>query len=276
MSFKREGDDPSLLNVLKKRRVADLLANYIPEDEALLLRDGRYACAVCFHRPVFDTLDMLTVHRSGKKHLVGLQTFYGKKRSLENEVQKRRHQAYVQAEESGVQAAPGPAPLLAYTKRIAQNALLKAAPYNSCCRRNRENGGDLSSGTSKVADVSRGLEAEKPPRSLSTVSSVKSEDGPAGVEATPSRELPGSTDTRADSAEAPGPGKQHSRKGKGPLSGKKQSKSSDLNPEKRQALEHYLRLKSSGWVQDGFGRWVKDENVEFDSDEEEPPAPIPS
>lgn len=32
-------------------------------------------------------------------------------------------------------------------------------------------------------------------------------------------------------------------------------------------------LGSSGWVQDGSGKWVKDENVEFDSDEEEPPAP---
>ena len=28
---------------------------------------------------------------------------------------------------------------------------------------------------------------------------------------------------------------------------------------------------SSGWIPDGQGRWVKDENVEFDSDEEEPP-----
>ncbi|XP_050768408.1 sodium channel modifier 1 isoform X1 [Gymnogyps californianus] len=43
MSFKREGDDPGQLGVLQKRRVADLLANYIPEDEALLLRSGRPA-----------------------------------------------------------------------------------------------------------------------------------------------------------------------------------------------------------------------------------------
>lgn len=60
-------------------------------------------------------------------------------------------------------------------------------------------------------------------------------------------------------------------------------------------VEHYLRLKrykaaetshchfqchsipkpvsflSQGWLQDRSGRWIKDENVEFDSDEEEPP-----
>ncbi|KAJ6652707.1 hypothetical protein lerEdw1_011149 [Lerista edwardsae] len=50
----------------------------------------------------------------------------------------------------------------------------------------------------------------------------------------------------------------------------------ELTPEKRRALEHYLRLKSSGWVQDGSGQWVKDENVEFDSDEEDPPPWTPS
>ncbi|XP_061872359.1 sodium channel modifier 1 isoform X1 [Colius striatus] len=71
MSFKRDGDDPAQLGVLQKRRVADLLANYIPEDEALLLRSGRYACTVCAHRPVFDTLDMLTVHRAGRRHTGG-------------------------------------------------------------------------------------------------------------------------------------------------------------------------------------------------------------
>ncbi|EPY79593.1 hypothetical protein CB1_000914036 [Camelus ferus] len=63
---------------LQKRRVGDLLASYIPEDEALMLRDGRFACAICPHRPVLDTLAMLTAHRGGKKHLSSLQLFYGK------------------------------------------------------------------------------------------------------------------------------------------------------------------------------------------------------
>ncbi|OXB72333.1 UNVERIFIED_CONTAM: hypothetical protein H355_015632 [Colinus virginianus] len=69
MSFKRDGDDAGQLAVLRKRRVADLLANCIPEDEALLLRSGRYACTLCPHRPTFDTLRVLAVHRAGRKHL---------------------------------------------------------------------------------------------------------------------------------------------------------------------------------------------------------------
>lgn len=31
-----------------------------------------------------------------------------------------------------------------------------------------------------------------------------------------------------------------------------------------------LHYSSSGWMQDRSGKWVKDENAEFDSDEEEP------
>ncbi|XP_077776168.1 sodium channel modifier 1 [Podarcis muralis] len=275
MSFKREGDDPSQLNVLKKRRVADLLANYIPEDEALLLRDGRYACTVCFHRPVFDTLDMLTVHRSGKKHLISLQKFYGKKRSLESEVQKRRHQAYLQAEETGTQVSPGPAPLLVETRKIAHNALLKNVPYSSCCRRNRVAGSDIAPSTSRTDSSSRESEEIEPSKPKN---SVHAEEHRLGFpEATSAVDLPGCATSKSESVKRSAAlGKERSRKRKASHSAAPHSDTGDVTPEKRRALEHYLRLKSSGWVQDGSGKWVKDENVEFDSDEEEPPALTPS
>ncbi|XP_015279997.1 PREDICTED: sodium channel modifier 1 [Gekko japonicus] len=274
MSFKREGDDSSQLNVLKKRRVADLLAHYIAEDEALLLRDGRYACTVCFHRPVFDTLDMLTVHRSGKKHLASLQKFYGKKRSLEDEVQKRQQQAYLRVEETGAQAAPGPAPLLLQTKKITQNALLKTAPYNSCCRRNRPAANDPGSGCSRAGPDIRATERAELCKPSSATQMDR--DGPIGVDATPSAHLPGSAHTAAGLQKEASPRSKKRHKGKSSSTPMPASQPEDLAPEKRQALEHYLRLKSSGWIQDGSGKWVKDENVEFDSDEEEPPGPAPS
>nr|KAF6397941.1 sodium channel modifier 1 [Rousettus aegyptiacus] len=51
------------------------------------------------------------------------------------------------------------------------------------------------------------------------------------------------------------------------------SSAAPVSPTRRRALDRYLTLRSSGWIPDGRGRWVKDENVEFDSDEEEPPDP---
>ncbi|KAG7271654.1 hypothetical protein CRUP_033978 [Coryphaenoides rupestris] len=175
MSFKREGNDPSQLNVLKKRRVSDLLAHFIPEDEAALMKNGRYTCLVCTYRPVFDTVDMLTVHRKGRRHLEGMKWHYGKKAQLKNEMTKRRHANYVQEEEEGDRQAErqepsSSAPLLVQTRRITHHALLKTVPYNSCHKK-----------------------------------------------------------------------------------------------------------ASDGWLQDRSGQWVKDENAEFDSDEDEPPplAPLP-
>ncbi|KAM6434480.1 sodium channel modifier 1-like [Liasis olivaceus] len=267
MSFKREGDDPSQLKALKKRRVAELLANYIPEDEALLLRDGRYACTVCFQRPVFDTMDMLTVHRSGKKHLASLQKFYGKKRSLQNEVQKRQHQTYLRAEEKGTQGAPGPAPLLAQTRKITQNALLKTVPYSSCCRRKREAGGEAGAGASTSGARASFTAADHTGLPQPSSSALADGERPVGEEASPAVRLPGCRLAVAETRELTRE-KKFARQGKGRTT-RKPSGPSD--PEKQRALEHYLKLKSSGWIQDGSGKWVKDENVEFDSDEEDPP-----
>ncbi|XP_052653040.1 sodium channel modifier 1 isoform X1 [Harpia harpyja] len=255
MSFKREGDDPGQLGVLQKRRIADLLANYIPEDEALLLRSGRYACTVCAHRPVFDTLDVLTVHRAGKKHMGSLQRFYGRKRSLQDVAQKRQHEEEVQAEEAGVQGSP--APLLARTRRIAQNALLKAAPYSSCCRRTGVEGSSSQAQTGLSATPTLPLQ----------------KDGEA-VDASPAALLLGHCGGRADTPKAAPAQTQRGSKGKASLSAR--SRPEALSPERRQALERYLQLRSAGWIQDCSGKWVKDENAEFDSDEDEPPVLLPA
>lgn len=258
MSFKREGDDPDQLGVLQKRRVADLLANYIPEDEALLLRSGRYACTVCAHRPIFDTLDVLTVHRAGKKHMGSLQRFYGRKRPLQDVAQKRQHEEEVQAEEAGMQGSP--APLLARTRRIARNALLKAAPYSSCCRRTGVEGSSSRAGMTQTG--------------LSAAPTLPSQKDGEAVDASPAALLLGHRGGRADTPKA-APA-QMQRGGKGKASSLALSQPEALSPERRQALERYLQLRSAGWIQDRSGKWVKDENAEFDSDEDEPPVLLPA
>ncbi|XP_032608897.3 sodium channel modifier 1 isoform X2 [Taeniopygia guttata] len=80
MSFKRDESDPGPLRALQRRRVAELLASAIPEDEALLLRDGRLACSLCPQRPVCDTLQTLLLHRAGRKHLDNLRRSFGRPR----------------------------------------------------------------------------------------------------------------------------------------------------------------------------------------------------
>ncbi|CAF95147.1 unnamed protein product, partial [Tetraodon nigroviridis] len=230
MSFKREGDDSSQLNLLKKRRVADLLSNFIPEDEAALMKNGRYTCLVCSHRPVFDTVDMLSVHRKGKRHLEGLKSFYGKKTTLKNEIAKRRHESYVRNEENAAKDTSCPAPL-------TRHALLKTVPYDSRHRRT----------STKCEKVSQNVQEDR------------TASRPAGPE-----ESGSSWDAVTDGNAAGGAASR-------PSDSETSQKVAPVSAERRRELEHYLHLKSQGWVQDGSGGWTKDENVEFDSDEDEPP-----
>ncbi|KAJ8354626.1 hypothetical protein SKAU_G00221930 [Synaphobranchus kaupii] len=262
MSFKREGDDSSQLNILKKRRVADLLSNFIPEDEAALMKNGRYTCVVCSYRPVFDTVDMLTVHRKGKRHLEGLKWFYGKKTTLQNAIEKRRHQNYVQAEEDKQEEARA-APLLTQTRSITHHALLKSIPYNSCHKKVslKFEKGSTSSGLDfqTVNLPTNKSPLLNPAPSAETVRGVSKETRSVPVYCSSTKDR--QTQPRAQK-------KQEAVR-------KKPRPTIPLDPgpisaQKRRELDHYLKLKSSGWLQDRNGSWVKDENVEFDSDEDQP------
>ncbi|KAF7662511.1 hypothetical protein LDENG_00234210 [Lucifuga dentata] len=257
MSFKREGDDRSQLNILKKRRVADLLSNYIPEDEAAVMKNGRYTCLVCSYRPVFDTVDMLTVHRNGKRHLEGLKFFYGKKVQLKNEITKRQHESYVQAEDERQEPSCS-APLLAQTRKLTHHALLKTVPYNSCHRK------------TSIKSEKGPARAGSDPRDTSLCKMLPDQQKACGTTADGHKLPPSGSVSFTKANEEPLPS-EHINESQ-PAA---KQESEPMTAQRRRELEHYLKLKSNGWLQDRSGRWVKDEAVEFDSDEEEPPPPPP-
>ncbi|NXT87056.1 SCNM1 protein, partial [Anhinga rufa] len=222
----------------------------------------RYACTVCAHRPVFDTLDVLTVHRAGKKHMGKAATRGGGAGG------GGRHAGWCRCPfltlpdppagppPSSVPSPQGsPAPLLVRTRRIARSALLKAAPYSSCCRRTGAEGSSSRAGVTQTG-----------PSTAPTPLEPSRKDGEA-VDASPVALLPGHCGRQAIRTQRGG-------KRKGSSSALSQPEA--LSPERRQALERYLQLRSAGWIQDRSGKWVKDENAEFDSDEDEPPALLPA
>uniref|UniRef100_A0A6I8PE12 Sodium channel modifier 1 acidic C-terminal domain-containing protein n=1 Tax=Ornithorhynchus anatinus TaxID=9258 RepID=A0A6I8PE12_ORNAN len=133
-----------------------------------------------------------------------------------------------------------PAPLLAQTRLLTQKALRPAAPYSSCSRRrpDRSAGPAASSVPTalSVPTVTRQAEERPPARGAEPPAP------PVGEE----QEEDGGVEEGAAAARPPSPGR-------------------------RRALDHYLKLRSAGWIPDGSGHWVKDANAEFDSDEEEPP-----
>lgn len=50
-------------------------------------------------------------------------------------------------------------------------------------------------------------------------------------------------------------------------------KKTELSPSELARREHFSRLRQAGWIMGLDGKWHKDENAEFDSDEDEPPPP---
>ncbi|PIK41836.1 putative sodium channel modifier 1-like [Apostichopus japonicus] len=127
MSFKRESDDISTINLVKKRRVEELLSQDIPEDEANLTKNGRFACLVCPRCPVLDTIEMLCVHRGGKRHK-SLEERFLEKREFHQLVEKKRQDAHLHGNNDNETIAE--APLLVQTRKASHNALLRYAPYN--------------------------------------------------------------------------------------------------------------------------------------------------
>ncbi|KAH7970896.1 hypothetical protein HPB49_016611 [Dermacentor silvarum] len=276
MAFKREGTDTALLQDLQKRRVSEILVSHIPEDEALLLNNGKYACTLCPHRPVLDTIEMLAMHRKGKRHLINLTRHLSHTKWKEQELQKRLQEANAA---SGTVATSfdrtkllGSAPVKA-TKKAPRLKLMKAAPYSSCCKKKGgDQGGTGSSGVEELRTPAASQNAENPlvkayikktQRKNSFASVVEQSKRSSTAPSSTSLRLGGSSQWCDADQSTVQPRKSVSKEAK-----------KDLTEEeaKEKAKAHYfLNLRMSGWKLDRDGKWVKDENVEFDSDEEEPP-----
>lgn len=59
--------------------VGPMTKTLLPRNQLSFLLPS-FACAICPHRPVLDTLAMLTAHRAGKKHL---SSKFGKRQTIE-------------------------------------------------------------------------------------------------------------------------------------------------------------------------------------------------
>ncbi|XP_075527873.1 sodium channel modifier 1-like [Dermacentor variabilis] len=280
MAFKREGTDTALLQDLQKRRVSEILVSHIPEDEALLLKNGKYACTLCSHRPVLDTIEMLAMHRKGKRHLINLTRHLSHTKWKEQELQKRLQEANAV---SGAMATSfdrtkllGSAPVKA-TKKAPRLKLMKAAPYSSCCKKKGgDQGATGSSGLEEVKMPAISQNAENPlvkayikkTQQKNSFATVVEQNKRSSTMPSTSLRLGGSSQW-CDVDESIAQRKKPVSKGV----------KKDLTEEeaKEKAKAHYfLNLRMSGWKLDRDGKWVKDENVEFDSDEEEPPPFVES
>ncbi|KAL3209331.1 hypothetical protein MRX96_009316 [Rhipicephalus microplus] len=276
MAFKREGTDTALLQDLQKRRVSEILVSHIPEDEALLLKNGKYACTLCPHRPVLDTIEMLAMHRKGKRHLINLTRHLSHTKWKERELEKRLQEANAAARtvitSFDRSKLLGSAPVKA-TKKAPRLKLMKSAPYSSCCKKK---GGDQegtnASGINEGKTPAVSQNAENPLVKAYIKKTQRKNSFTAVVEQSKRSSTTPSSGSLwlGDSSQRCDNGESTARPKKTVSKDVKKDLAQEEAKEKAKA-QYFLNLRMSGWKLDRDGKWVKDENVEFDSDEEEPP-----
>uniref|UniRef100_A0A1B6KI64 Sodium channel modifier 1 n=1 Tax=Graphocephala atropunctata TaxID=36148 RepID=A0A1B6KI64_9HEMI len=247
MSFKRDGDDSNLLHNLTHQRVRELLSSHIPQDEAKLLSNGRLACMICLHRPVFDTINMLAMHRRGKRHLYELSKHIQCQEQSAMKVLRRSHPL---TEEASDKPDLTSSPMLgARHTRPARN---RRKPILEILPSSKVISPEVAEPKSASATVRLYLKSMTRKSSLDRVVEKSRESYGAGL--VPSRPQHCVAVPECDPV---------------------QLVDKPAAPTQSPSQDYELKLRMSGWIKDQMGKWIKDPNVEFDSDEEETPTPPP-
>eukprot|EP00731_Ephydatia_muelleri_P022796 Em0015g379a len=294
---------------LQKRRIAELLASHIPPDEALLMRNGKYACLVCRHKPTFDTLTTLSIHRDGQKHIGAAHEAMKRKQADREEVERRLQLAQVQGVKSSLKGLLTTPPLLEQAQVATRNALMASAPYSSLAARSRREeepgregrvcvGGDgpfFSRKRHAQGQTSAAPQA-KHGRSAHTGTSFNQEEqsgASTGTSFNQEEQSGASTGTSFNQEEQSGVsiGQLINTCDEGSTTvedvsdlnqsmtpgGHSRNVATEGNDSRKGRVgltkhqqKEYMKYRSSGWLRHQDGSWEKDPNVEFDSDEEPP------
>ncbi|KAK8742848.1 hypothetical protein OTU49_001697 [Cherax quadricarinatus] len=284
MSFKRETDnDASYLDQLKNSRVRELLAEHIPEDEALLLKNGRYACLVCSHRPVCDTLPMLSRHRIGKKHLYCLAKFMERKQEVELLILKRQQETYLK---TGQTSNPGATALPNNNQSHGQESSLfnKYSTHTRAKRPSRRTPYSRKETINIKRSEGCSIQQEMISKHTSSVEDEvtryvkkilqKNEFSDAVMKERRLCHLPQSKIETPITMNSVNLTANSLGEDKLPVASDLASQEKVvISPSSQFKLErckYYQNLRASGWKRDLLGNWTRDAEAEFDSDEEPP------
>ncbi|KAG2579365.1 hypothetical protein PVAP13_6NG283600 [Panicum virgatum] len=231
----------------RKRRLDDLMlpapASSSPSTPESFRRlpNGKLACLVCPNRPVLDSPLMLSMHNKGARHIAAESRLREKELSKKHEINKRMalssdasHSNSGNAHSSSKPTNMKEKPLIEQTRRAI-----------------------LESQSSRFHDFN----AKKVSHDLKWTTNTSSSDPHVAPSDVPMEKLTGNTRSI----------QCNSSKGESFAGNQIQGKlPSDWQTEARKRQEQELQFTASGWKRDGHGRWYRDENVEFDSDEDDP------
>ncbi|KAG1342240.1 sodium channel modifier 1 [Cocos nucifera] len=222
----------------RKRRVDDLLLSS-PSSSFKKLSNGKYACLVCPHNPILDSPLMLSMHNKGSRHIAAESRLSERELSRKEELSKR---IALSAESADASSIPNSSPKLKssdiYNKPLIKQTQ-KAILETQCNKYNDLNAVHVMKSRPNVSFYD-----SKPSPSCNYV-------------------IESSTSTVLDDS-------NHSDKKYVARAEKDAKVLADRNVELRKRHEKELKFTAAGWKRDCHGKWYRDENVEFDSDEEDP------
>ncbi|KAF8769538.1 hypothetical protein HU200_006576 [Digitaria exilis] len=229
----------------RKRRLDDLMlpaSSPSMPDSFRRLPNGKLACLVCPHRPVLDSPLMLSMHNKGARHIAAESRLREKELSKKHEINKRL-------------ALSSDASLNSGSLHTSIRPTMKEKPLIEETRR-----AILEAQSGRSSDPN----GKKVSHDLNLMTSASSSDPLVAHSDVPMEKLTGNTGSIL----------WNSSKGESfagnQIRGNSDKLLSDWQTEARKRQEQELRFTASGWKRDGHGRWYRDENVEFDSDEDDP------
>ncbi|KAK9109133.1 hypothetical protein Sjap_017193 [Stephania japonica] len=215
----------------RKRRVDDLIADSLTNSTPFKkLSNGKYACLVCPNNPIFDSSLMLSIHKKGARHVATELRWKEKELAKQQEINKRIALSCDAIDTATTSNTSKP--LIEKTRMITSQMLDKQERDRNV--------------TNAICNVN-----------------VCGRDGLPFPDSAPL--LPG---RGAESLSSTHGGLSEKSKDCVVVGTDKALADQLLDFRKRREKE--LKFTAAGWKRDGHGKWYRDENVEFDSDEEDP------
>eukprot|EP00252_Welwitschia_mirabilis_P023750 TRINITY_DN6810_c0_g1_i2.p1 TRINITY_DN6810_c0_g1~~TRINITY_DN6810_c0_g1_i2.p1 ORF type:complete len:272 (-),score=53.22 TRINITY_DN6810_c0_g1_i2:190-1005(-) len=258
----------------RKQRIELLLSEQgrVDKHHFQKLRDGRFLCLVCSSRPVLDTIPMFLMHSKGRNHQIAISQLKESTIVKREELEKKRALGQVSCYSNDNISSPHSSvsltsPLLQKAQKCAKQAVSKTSNQGSTQN-------DGSSGISRNKPFFASSHAKSIQPSHSSSDYQKSEASVTYKSTVRSHKKNGNPKNKEDrmdlkdaQVQVQTPTSQSSS-----ITFVSQEVTSSVNQmvhfEKQKERE--LKFRAAGWRRDSQGGWFKEENVEFDSDEEDP------
>lgn len=225
----------------RKRRVDHLMLQHCDDSNYKNLSNGKYACLICPNHPILDTPLMLSMHSRGTRHIAAESKLKERELAKQEEIKKRTALSANSTHDVAVCFPDrhfwlSSKPLIERTRKALHNQIPEVNDGNGS--RDVKLKGNTSFFNANPQSTSKeGLEPSV---------SVKTE--PCSPRKNNNPLLPGEANKMMFA---------------------------EQQAEFQRRREKELKFIAAGWKRNCHGRWFQDENVEFDSDEEDPNASLP-